>query len=100
MKTYAESGINKSWVFQNIKGGRRDPILDRGNAFVHFVICNDVDETYDCVVCPPYQIKELKFCDPKITRPDLIGKKKVVYRKDLPCFTKIMKYKDIEDQWK
>jgi len=28
---------------------------------------------------PPYQINELKFYDPKITRPDLIGKKKVVY---------------------
>lgn len=73
-----------SWVFQS-GNQRRDIILDKPEAWVFFVECNDTRsnrDIYELYVYPPYQMKELSFGDPK--RTDLIGQKLVVYADGLP----------------
>ena len=71
-----------SWSFQkNSSWGRRDPILDKPDAWVCFVLYDDSPDGYYFYVYPPTQIKELTFKDPK--KFDLIGNKAVVYAKDL-----------------
>ena len=82
VKTQAASLAKKfglSWTFQ---AGvyRKDPILNILDAWVCFVEFNET--TRQCRVFPPYQIKELKFGEPKIDR--LKGSKKVVYAENLP----------------
>jgi hypothetical protein len=69
-----------SWTFQS-SGYRNDPILKMPDAWVSFVECDD-QNGYDCIVYPPFQIKELTFKDPILAH--LKGKKQVVYAKDLP----------------
>ncbi|MEM9990788.1 MAG: hypothetical protein AAF738_03435 [Bacteroidota bacterium] len=69
-----------SWTFQNSQQ-RRDPILNDAQAWVCFVLC-DTTKAYDCLVYPPFKIKELTFSAPKLSY--LQDKKKVVYAKDLP----------------
>jgi hypothetical protein len=68
-----------SWTFQ---AGiyRKDPILNKPDAWVCFVEFNET--TRECKVYPPYQIKELKFGEPKLEK--LKGTKKVVYAENLP----------------
>lgn len=70
-----------SWTFA-FSSTRRDPILNDQNAWVSFVQCNDVDKSYDCIVYPPLQVKDLIFKEP--IAPYLKGKKKVVYARDFP----------------
>ena len=69
-----------SWVFQS-SSQRTDRILLQKEKWIIFVECNDLDQSFDCIVYPPHQVKELVFCDPKL--PHLKGRKKVVYAKDL-----------------
>ena len=81
VKTQTSSSARRfglSWTFQ---AGiyRKDPILNNPNAWVSFVEVNE--STYQCRVYPAYQIKELKFGEPKIER--LKGSKKVVYVESL-----------------
>ena len=77
-RTSAEH-FTASWTFQSAPT-RRDPILDNPNAWVCFVLCEDDGST--CYIYPPYQIHELTFKDPKLSK--LISKKQVIYRADLP----------------
>lgn len=64
-----------SWVFQSGET-RKDVILDKPDAWVVFVECDD-QHPYDMYVYPPLQVKELVFGEPKLQH--LIGHKKVVY---------------------
>lgn len=84
VKTQKKSAAERyglSWTFQ-ASPARRDIILDNKDAWVVFVECNDKDDSFDCVVYPPYQIKELNFGEPKLDY--LKGKKRVVYATNLP----------------
>lgn len=79
VKTQTQSSANKyglSWIFQcgNV---RRDVVLDKPDAWVVFVLLDDISEHKACEVYPPFQIKELIFGEPKL--PHLKGQKKVVY---------------------
>ena len=69
-----------SWVFQS-SSQRTDRILSQKDHWIIFVECNDLDQSFDCIVYPQNKVKELVFCDPKL--PHLKGRKKVVYAKDL-----------------
>lgn len=82
VKTQTKSSAEKfglSWTFQ-CGGRRRDTILDMPEAWVCFVKCNDEDGSYNCIVYPPHQIKELTFGQPKLQK--LRGEKLVVYAKN------------------
>jgi hypothetical protein len=84
VKTQKKSAAKKyglSWTFQ-FSDMRKDPILNDKDAWICFVECNDLDGSYECIVYPPYQIKELIFKPPKLDH--LKNKKKVVYKEDLP----------------
>lgn len=82
VKTQRRTNANKytlSWTFQ-CSQQRRDVILDKPDAWVIFVEYDDM-QPYNCYVYPPYQIKELKFDEPKLQHLKL--SKKVIYAKDL-----------------
>jgi hypothetical protein len=84
VKTQKKSAALKyglSWTFQ-FSDRRKDPILNDKYGWICFVECNDLDGSYECILYPPYQIKELIFKDPKLDY--LKNKKKVVYEIDLP----------------
>lgn len=83
VKTQAASAARKyglSWTFQDSEI-RRDAILHQPEAWVCFVACNNLDKSYQCVVYPPLQMKQLIFKPPKLNH--LQGKKRVVYAEDL-----------------
>ena len=87
VKTQRRTKANKyslSWTFQ-CSPKRRDIILDKLNAWVIFVEYDDT-QPYWCYVYPPYQIKELKFDAPKLSR--LQASKKVIYANNLPAILK------------
>lgn len=69
-----------SWTFQSSEK-RTDPVLKSPLAWVNFVLCNDANGSYSCIVFPPFQVKELVFKKPKLKH--LWGKKKVAYYEDL-----------------
>ena len=70
-----------SWTFQNSRN-RQDPILKKGDAWVCFVEFNDLSATpIECIVFPPFRIKELQFRLPLLGH--LREAKKVVYASDL-----------------
>ena len=78
VKTQKRSSAKKyglSWTFQS-SGQRRDPILDKPDAWVIFVECNDEDD-FSCILFPPKQMKDLILSEPKLKH--LVGKKKVFY---------------------
>ncbi|HRO41931.1 MAG TPA: hypothetical protein PL009_03815 [Flavipsychrobacter sp.] len=78
VKTQRKTAAQKfglSWTFQ-CGNFRRDVILDKPEAWVIFVEYNDL-HPYNCNVYPPFQIKELSFGEPKLSK--LRGHKKVVY---------------------
>lgn len=82
VKTQSKSAANRyglSWTFQS-GGFRKDPILNRPNDWVCFVLCDDTNNSYNCTIYPPIQIKELVFGEPRLAK--LKGEKKVVYAKD------------------
>lgn len=64
-----------SWTFQSGKI-RKDSILQKPDAWVIFVEYND-EKPYNCIVYPPYQIKNLNFEEPKLSH--LKEHKKVIY---------------------
>lgn len=77
VKTQSSSAAQKfglSWTFQ-AGASRYDPILNRPEAWVCFVECNQTN--YECYVYPPLQIKTLSFQLPKLDR--LKTSKRVVY---------------------
>lgn len=83
VKTQTQSSANKyglSWTFQ-CSSVRRDIILDHPDAWVVFVLLDDISERKLCKVYPPCQIKELVFGDPVLSH--LKGHKKVVYASNL-----------------
>jgi hypothetical protein len=69
-----------SWTFQ-AGTFRKDTILNSPNSWVSFVEYNDKDNENACYVYPAFQIHELTFKDPVLTK--LKGQKLVVYAKDL-----------------
>lgn len=82
VKTQRRTNANKyslSWTFQ-CSEKRRDIILDESNAWIIFVEYDDT-QPYNCYVYPPYQVKELKFGEPKLLY--LKASKKIIYAKDL-----------------
>ncbi|MFT3948096.1 MAG: hypothetical protein QM763_14085 [Agriterribacter sp.] len=87
VKTMLRSAATRfglSWVFQS-GTPRRDIILDKPEAWVFFVECDDTrlhNKLYELYVYPPYQVKELKFADPVLKK--LVGHKLVVYADQLP----------------
>lgn len=68
-----------SWTFQAGEK-RKDSILQNPEAWVVFVEYDD-SQPYLCNVYQPYQIKDLKFEEPRLQH--LISHKKVVYAKSL-----------------
>jgi hypothetical protein len=66
-----------SWTFQ-AGTVRRDPILEKPEAWVCFV---ELVAVSSAKVYPPYQIKDLKFREPKLEK--LKGSKLVVYAEEL-----------------
>ncbi|MEM7595672.1 MAG: hypothetical protein AAF383_29920 [Cyanobacteria bacterium P01_A01_bin.83] len=82
VKTQLKSSVNRhglSWMFQYGRY-RKDTILDEPEAWVCFVQCNYRDRSYDCIIYPPLQIKNIVFSEPKLAK--LKSEKKVVYAKD------------------
>lgn len=88
VKTQKRSAAERyglSWTFQ-ASSFRRDKILDKKDAWVCFVECNDKDNSFKCTVYPPYQMKELILGEPKLEH--VKGKKKVAYASELPRIEK------------
>jgi hypothetical protein len=84
VKTQTRSAAKRyglSWTFQSSEY-RKDPILNDSSAWVIFVEYEDVDFTHDCIISPPLQMNQLTFKEPALDH--LKGRKKVVYRSDLP----------------
>lgn len=82
IKTQSKSSSDRyglSWMFQAGQR-RRDSILDKPDAWVCFVLCDDTQKLYECTVHPAMQIKDLSFGEPKLKK--LRGEKKVVYAED------------------
>jgi hypothetical protein len=80
-KRTASERYGLSWTFQS-SSYRKDPILTKPDAWVCFVECNDKNNSFECIVYPPYQMKEIILGEPKLDY--LKGKKKVAYAQDLP----------------
>jgi hypothetical protein len=80
VKTQSSEAAKKyglSWTFQ-AGSERRDPILERRDAWVCFVL---LESTLFAKVYLPYQIKNLKFSEPRLGK--LKGSKLVVYAEGL-----------------
>jgi hypothetical protein len=75
--TEAAKKYGLSWTFQ-AGSKRRDPVLKNPEAWVCFV---ELMSFSMAAVYPPYQIKDLKFREPKLEK--LKGSKLVVYAEDL-----------------
>jgi hypothetical protein len=79
-KRSAAKRYSLSWTFQSGQY-RKDIILNKPEAWVVFVEYDDIVHNV-CFVYPPFQIKELKFGEPKLAY--LKNHKKVVYANSLP----------------
>lgn len=78
IKTQRRSAANRyglSWTFQD-SPKRRDPILAMPEAWVCFVVYEDLKSDFECIVYPLRKIKQLIFEPPRLKH--LIGKKKTV----------------------
>jgi hypothetical protein len=78
VKTQRRSAANRyglSWTFQD-SPRRRDPILSKPEAWVCFVVFEDRQPGFECIVYPLRKIKQLIFEPPRL--PHLAGKKKTV----------------------
>jgi hypothetical protein len=78
IKTQRRSAAKRyglSWTFQD-SPKRRDPILSMPEAWVCFVVYEDLDPGFECIVYPLRKIKQLIFEPPRL--PHLAGKKKTV----------------------
>lgn len=87
VKTQRRSAANRyglSWTFQD-SPERRDPILSMPEAWVCFVVYEDLKPGFECIVYPLRKIKQLIFEPPRLAH--LAGKKKTV------CMETLQKYK-------
>jgi hypothetical protein len=87
VKTQKRTSAQKyglSWTFQS-GAVRRDKVLDRSDAWVAFVVYDDVDK-HAFYVYPLMQMKQLVFKDPVLSH--LKGHKVVVYANTLPKISK------------
>jgi hypothetical protein len=87
VKTQRRSAANRyglSWTFQD-SPRRRDPVLAMPEAWVCFVVYEDLKPDFECIVYPLRKIKQLIFEPPKL--PHLAGKKKTV------CMETLVKHK-------
>lgn len=87
VKTQRRSAANwygLSWTFQD-SPERRDPILEMLEAWVCFVVFEDLRSDFECIVYPLRKVKQLIFEPPKLSH--LSGKKKTV------CMETLQKYK-------
>jgi len=87
VKTQRRSTANRyglSWTFQD-SPRRRDPILLMPEAWVCFVVYEDLKTGFECIVYPLRKIKQLIFEPPRL--PHLAGKKKTV------CMETLQKHK-------
>jgi hypothetical protein len=78
VKTQRRSAAKRyglSWTFQD-SPKRRDPILSMPEAWVCFVVYEDLKPAFECIVYPLRKIKQLIFEPPRL--PHLAGKKKTV----------------------
>jgi hypothetical protein len=78
VKTQRRSAANRyglSWTFQD-SPKRRDPILSMPEAWVCFVVYEDLKPGFECIVYSLRKIKQLIFESPRL--PHLAGKKKTV----------------------
>ena len=83
VKTQRRSAGNRyglSWTFQD-SPERRDPILDAPEAWVCFVVFEDLKPETECVVYPLRKIRQLIFEAPRLAK--LAGKKQAVYLETL-----------------
>ncbi len=83
VKTQRRSAANRyglSWTFQD-SPRRRDPMLSMPDAWVCFVVYEDLKPGFECIVYPLRKIKQLIFEEPLL--PHLSGKKKTVSMKTL-----------------
>lgn len=83
VKTQRRSAANRyglSWTFQD-SPRRRDPILSQPEAWVCFVVFEDRQPGFECLVYPLRKIKQLIFEPPLLAH--LAGKKKTVSMKTL-----------------
>lgn len=83
VKTQRRSAAQRyglSWTFQD-SPERRDPILDRSDAWVCLVVYEDLKPEHECLVYPLRKIKQLIFEAPRLNK--LIGKKQAVYLETL-----------------
>jgi hypothetical protein len=87
VKTQRRSAANRyglSWTFQD-SPTRHDPILSMPEAWVCFVVYEDLTSGFECIVYPLRKIKQLIFEPPRL--PHLAGKKKTV------CMETLQKHK-------
>ncbi len=70
-----------SWTFQDSEK-RRDPILQKPEAWVAFTLVETRPPSPTAWVFPLFQIQDLTFSDPELAH--LKGKKQVIYARDLP----------------
>jgi hypothetical protein len=78
VKTQRRSAANRyglSWTFQD-SPQRHDPILSMPEAWVCFVVYEDLKPAFECIVYPLRKIKQLIFEAPRLSH--LAGKKKTV----------------------
>ena len=78
VKTQRRSAANRyglSRTFQD-SPNRRDPVLAMPDAWICFVVYEDLRPGFECVVYPLRKIKQLIFEPPRL--PHLAGKKKTV----------------------
>lgn len=83
VKTQRRSAANRyglSWMFQD-SPKRRDLILAMPDAWVCFVVYEDLKPDFECMVFPLRKIKQLIFEAPRLSH--LIGKKQAVYLETL-----------------
>jgi hypothetical protein len=83
VKTQRRSAANRyglSWTFQD-SPKRRDPILSMPDAWICFVVYEDLKPGFECIVYPLRKIKQLIFEEPSL--PHLAGKKKTVFLETL-----------------
>lgn len=83
VKTQRRSAARRyglSWTFQ-ASPERHDPILSMPDAWICFVVFEDLDDGGQCLVYPMRKIKQLIFEAPRLGR--LTGKKQAVYLETL-----------------
>lgn len=82
IKTQKKSDADRyglSWVFN--LSTRKDPMLKNPKQWIVFTECIDTDGSWDIIIYPPKQVKNIVFKEP--FKENLKNKKRVVYAKDI-----------------